>query len=225
MTTKFADRVHAGRTLAERLVEYGNRSDVLVLGLPRGGVPVAAEVARALNAELDVVVVRKVGVPSHPELAMGALAAVGGAVETVQNEDVIAQMRERGLDGDAFDKVAAQERVELARREQTYRAGRAPAAVSGRVVVLVDDGLATGATMRAAAAAVRRQGPAHLVVAAPAGQREVCDRLREVADAVVCATTPEPFRSVGHTYEDFTPTTDDQVRQVLAAGSGEDRSD
>ncbi|MGH3367683.1 MAG: phosphoribosyltransferase [Nocardioidaceae bacterium] len=213
---QFVDRRHAGRMLAAQLERYRDGSPFLVLGLPRGGVPVAVEVARTLQANLDVLVVRKVAVSSHPEVAMGVVAAVGNSIETVQNDDVLAQLRDLGEDEEAFEEAAAHERVELARRERMYRLGRRPIEVSGRTVILVDDGLATGATMRAAAAAVRQREPTRLLVAVPAGSREVCDQLAEVADDVVCATMPEPVTAVGQVYNNFRPITDDEVRQALA---------
>lgn len=211
----FADRTAAGQVLAERLADYRDRAAVVVLGLPRGGVPVAAEVARFLAAPLDVVVVRKIGVPQHPELAMGALAGVAGTIETVHNEEVLAQMRRLDWDGETFERVAARERDELLRREDVYRARRPPLKVTGEVVVLVDDGLATGATMRAAVAAVRKLGPAELVVAVPVGSAEVCAHMRDVADDVVCAWLPEPPLPVGAAYLDFDQTTDEEVRRLL----------
>ncbi len=214
----FADRREAGRALGEQLAAYRDRDDVVVLGLPRGGVPVAAEVAEALGAPLDVVVVRKLGAPGQPELAMGAVAAVAGSLETVRNEDVLALLRQRSPDGDdAFEQTAASERVELQRREEAYRTGRPPLDVSGRVVVVVDDGLATGATMRAALAAVGHQDAARVVVAVPVGSRTVCEGMGQVADEVVCGWMPEPLNAVGAAYRDFTQTGDDEVRQALAA--------
>lgn len=221
---RFADRRHAGRVLAPLVAEQlaarepavrpgGQGPPVLVLGLPRGGVPVAAEVASALGAELDVLVVRKVGVPMQPELAMGAVAAIGGDVEVVRNAEVLARLPRRG---DVFDEVAAREREELQRREQAYRAGRPPLDVTGKVVVLVDDGLATGSTMRAAAQAVARHGPARLVVAAPVGAPEVCRRLAAELGEVVCARMPERFGAVGSAYRNFNQTSDSEVRRALA---------
>lgn len=212
----FEDRKAAGQELARHLTGYQDHADLLVLGLPRGGVPVAAEVARALEAPLDVIVVRKVGVPQHPELAMGALAGVAGTVVTVQNENVMEQVRRLGWDGDVFERVAGREREELRRREETYRAGLPPLDVSGTVAVVVDDGLATGATMRAAVAAIHNLGPARLVVAVPVAAARVCAQMRDVADDVVCAATPEPFRAVGLSYVNFEQTTDEEVRRALA---------
>jgi putative phosphoribosyl transferase len=210
MARIFRDRCHAGQLLAAELAAYAGRSDVLVLALPRGGVPVAFEVARALGAPLDVFLVRKLGVPGHKELAMGALAT-GGV--RVLNERVV---RELGIPDAAIEAVAAEEQRELARRERDYRGDRPAPAVGGRTVILVDDGLATGSTMRAAVAALRRQGPARIVVAVPAAAPATCDQFRAEVDEIVCAVTPEPFYAVGLWYEDFSPTTDDQVRDLLA---------
>jgi putative phosphoribosyl transferase len=210
MARIFRDRCHAGQLLAAELAAYAGRSDVLVLALPRGGVPVAFEVARALGAPLDVFLVRKLGVPGHKELAMGALAT-GGV--RVLNERVV---RELVIPDAAIEAVAAEEQRELARRERDYRGDRPPPAVGGRTVILVDDGLATGSTMRAAVAALRRQGPARIVVAVPAAAPATCDQFRAEVDEIVCAVTPEPFYAVGLWYEDFSPTTDDQVRDLLA---------
>jgi predicted phosphoribosyltransferase len=184
---RFRDRVEAGRTLAAALDRFGARDDLLVLGLPRGGVPVAYEVARALRAPLDVFVVRKLGVPGHEELAMGAIAS-GGV--RVLNEPLV---RELGVSLEEIERVAATEAEELARRERAYRGNRRPLYVAGRTVLLVDDGLATGATMRAAALAVREQGGASVVVAVPVAAQRTSDELRAVVDEVVCAVTPEPF--------------------------------
>jgi putative phosphoribosyl transferase len=207
--TRFRDRSQAGRTLAESLSWLAGRDDLLVLGLPRGGVPVAYEVARALDAPLDVFVVRKLGLPGHEELAMGAIAS-GGV--RVLNEPLI---RELGVRDDELERVTAAEAEELERRERAYRGDRAPIDVTGRTVVLVDDGLATGATMRAAALAVREEGAASVVVAVPVASAQTCDEFREVVDHVVCALTPEPFYAVGLWYEDFSPTSDEEVRELL----------
>jgi predicted phosphoribosyltransferase len=184
---------------------------VLVLGLPRGGVPVAARVALALAAPLDVFVVRKLGVPGHEELAMGAIAS--GGVQVV-NEQVVDRL---GLSEAVLGQVAETEGHELARREQRYREGRGPPDLAGRVVILVDDGLATGSTMRAAVAAARRLGPARVVVAVPTAPASTCQRLRKEADEVVCATTPRPFRAVGYSYRSFPQTSDEEVRSLLRA--------
>jgi putative phosphoribosyl transferase len=206
---RFADRRNAGAVLASHLRMYQGRSDLVVLALPRGGVPVAYEVARALEAPLDVFVVRKLGVPGHPEFAMGAIA--GGGI-SVFDQDVIAA---NAISERALAAVVQREQVELARREKTYRASRPSVPVAGQVVIVVDDGLATGSTMRAAVLALRRQRPAGIVVAVPVGSRQACAALTEVADQVICALTPEPFSAVGLWYADFSETTDDEVRSLL----------
>ena len=209
----FQDRIDAGRRLARALAHYAGRRDVTVLGLPRGGVPVAAEVARALRADLDVFVVRKLGVPGQEELAMGAIAS-GGV--RVLNESVVDALH---IDSASLERVAAQERRELERREQAYRGDRPPLDVRGRVAILVDDGLATGATMRAAVAAMKRLGPARVVVAVPVGASESVELLRREADEVVCPEIPEPFYGVGQWYDDFAQTSDEEVRALLAPGA------
>jgi putative phosphoribosyl transferase len=209
---RFRDRVDAGRALARELEGYRGAPSVVVLALPRGGVPVGFEVARALDAPLDVFVVRKLGAPDQPELAIGAIAS--GGVQ-VLNEHVVAAL---DLDEDAIARIAASEERELARREQLYRGGRMPLDVMGCTVILVDDGLATGATMRAGALALRARDPELLVLAVPVASAQTCDRLRADADEVVCALTPEPFVSVGGWYEDFTQTSDDDVRELLGRG-------
>jgi predicted phosphoribosyltransferase len=211
----FRDRRDAGRQLATQLGRYANRADVWVLALPRGGVPVGYEVARALDAPLDVFLVRKLGVPGHEELAMGAVAS-GGV--RVLNQDVVEQL---AVPPRVIDQVTDIERRELERRERMYRGDRPPPDVRGRVVILVDDGLATGSTMRAAAAAVRQQGPARLVVAVPTAAAATCDDLRAEVDEVVCTITPEPFYAVGLWYENFSETTDEEVRRLLAASEAE----
>jgi predicted phosphoribosyltransferase len=208
----FADRTAAGRALAARLAGCAD-PDVVVLGLPRGGVVVAAEVARALGGTLDVVAVRKVGVPWQPELAMGAIAAVDEDVETVREERVLARV---AVDDEAFARAREREVAELRRREAAYRQGRPPTPLAGRPVVVVDDGLATGATVRAAVAAVRRQGPARLTVAVPVGSPSACARIAADVDDVVCLWAPESFSAVGQGYDDFRATTDDEVREALA---------
>jgi putative phosphoribosyl transferase len=190
---------------------------VLVLALPRGGVPVAYEVARALKAPMDIFLVRKLGVPGHEELAMGAIAS-GGV--RVLNERVLALA---GVDERTVATVAANEQRELDRREAAYRGGRAAPDVRGRTVILVDDGLATGSTMRAAAQALRAQEPGRLIVAVPVAAAETCDALHEEVDAIVCAATPAPFYGVGMWYEDFTQTTDAEVQALLASALGDDR--
>lgn len=210
---RFADRIDAGRQLARRLTAYEGHRDVLVLGLPRGGVPVAAEVAEALGAPLDVFLVRKLGVPGHEELAMGAIAT-GDAI--VVNEDVVHSLH---ISDEAFRRVVRHERQELQRREQAYRHDAAPPKLARKIVILVDDGLATGATMRVAVEAVRKQGPAGLVVAVPVGSRETVVALARFADEVVCASMPENFQAVGHWYDDFSPTTDEEVVEALDRGT------
>src|SRR4051794_7001715 len=212
----FEDRREAGQAMAENLKTYANRPDVMVLALPRGGVPVAYEVAKALNAPLDVFLVRKLGVPGQEELAMGAIAS-GGV--RVLNEEVV---RTLGIPDEVVDAVAAQEQRELERRDRLYRGKRPAPQVEGRTVILVDDGLATGSTMRAAVAALRRQRPARIVVAVPVGAPQTCEDFRDEADEAVCARTPEPFHAVGAWYEDFSQTTDEEVRELLgraAAGA------
>jgi putative phosphoribosyl transferase len=209
MLRPFRDRAEAGRRLAEKLVEYAGRPDVLVLALPRGGVPVAFEVARALEAPLDVFVVRKLGVPGHEELAMGAVAS-GGAC--VLNDDVIGPL---SIPDRVIRAVAARELQELERRERLYRGDRPPPDVRGRIVILVDDGLATGSTMRAAVAALRRLGPDLIVVAVPTAAPTTCAEIGLEADGCICCITPDPFYAVGVWYEDFSQTTDEEVRDLL----------
>lgn len=208
-TRRFHDRAEAGRMLATMLESYRGAPGLLVLGLPRGGVPVAAEVARALDAPLDLFLVRKLGLPEHPELAMGAISS-GGTV--VVNPDVV---QTYGVSDATLEAVAETERAELERRESVYRGHRDRPALAARTVILVDDGLATGASMRAAVEAARAQQPASLVVAVPVGARETCDELAGLADDVRCHTTPEPFRAVGLWYRDFRQTTDEEVVRLL----------
>jgi putative phosphoribosyl transferase len=210
MHRPFRDRREAGRLLAAQLAEYANRPEVLVLALPRGGVPVGFEVARALEAPLDVFVVRKLGVPGREEFAMGAIAT-GGV--RILNEEVV---RALGIPEQVIEAIAAKEQEELARRERLYRGDRPAPDVRGRTVILVDDGLATGATMQAAVKALRQQQPARIVVAVPVAAPETCDVLKSEADDVVCAVTPEPFYAVGLWYDDFSQTTDEEVRDLLA---------
>jgi putative phosphoribosyl transferase len=205
----FRDRADAGRELARHLKEYAGRPDVLALALPRGGVPVAYEVARALDAPLDVFVVRKLGVPGQKEFAMGAIASGG---MRVLNNDVVRQL---DIPPDALDQVVLRELTELQRREREYRGERPPPDVSGRAVIVIDDGLATGSTMRAAVLALRQLRPAEVVVAVPVAAAETCDEFRDEVDRVVCAVTPEPFRAVGLWYEDFSQTSDEEVRELL----------
>src|SRR5215218_11311640 len=210
----FRDRVEAGDVLSERLRHYAGRPDVLVLALPRGGVPVGREVAAVLRAPLDVFVVRKLGVPGHEELAMGAIASGGGRVV---NEQVVGRL---GLGEAVLDRVAEAEGRELERRERSYRQGWGPPDLAGRVVILVDDGLATGSTMRAAVAAARLLDPARVVVAVPTAPASTCQQLRGEADEVICATTPRPFRAVGYSYRSFPQTSDEEVRAVLRQATG-----
>jgi putative phosphoribosyl transferase len=205
----FKDRTAAGQVLAKELAAYTNRSDVLILALPRGGVPVAFEVAKALKAPLDVFLVRKLGVPGQEELAMGALAS-GGV--RVLNDEVVAGL---GLSETIINKVAEKEQQELERRERLYRDDRPAPDLHGRTVILVDDGLATGATMRAAVRALQQQQPAQLVVGVPVSSPETCQEFQTEVDDIVCARTPRPFHSVGLWYDDFSQTTDDEVRDLL----------
>jgi erythromycin esterase-like protein/adenine/guanine phosphoribosyltransferase-like PRPP-binding protein len=207
---RFRDRAEAGRRLAEKLAAYANRQDVLVLALPRGGVPVAFEVARSLGAPLDVFVVRKLGVPGHEELAMGAVAT-GGV--RVLNEDIVHGL---GIPDQVIDAVVGRELQELSRRERLYHDGRAPPDVKHKTVILVDDGLATGATMRAAVQALKQQHPDRIVIAVPTASADTCEALRGEADDVVCAATPDPFLAVGYWYDDFAQTSDVEVRNLLA---------
>ena len=206
---RFLDRRTAGRELASHLSAYANRSDVLVLALPRGGVPVAFEVATALNAPMDIFLVRKLGTPGHRELAMGAIAS--GGIRVLN--DAVVQWY--GIPQPAIEAVAREEEQELLRRDREYRGDRPAPDLSGRTVILVDDGLATGSTMRAAVQAVKARRPARVIVAAPVGSPQTCAELSTIADEVVCATTPEPFSAVGEWYEDFDQTTDEEVRQLL----------
>jgi putative phosphoribosyl transferase len=205
----FRDRSDAGRQLATRLMRYAGRPDVLVLALPRGGVPVAYEVAKQLGATLDVFLVRKLGVPGYEELAMGAIAS--GGVRVI-NDEVVSYLK---IPEEVINAVAAEEQQELERREKEYRGDRPPPDVKGRAVILIDDGLATGSTMRAAAAALREQDPARIVVAVPVSAPETCDDFRSEVDEIVCAVTPDPFRGVGLWYEDFSQTIDEEVRELL----------
>ena len=210
---RFHNRVDAGRSLAATLAAYAQRSDVIVLALPRGGVPVGFEVARALQAPLEVFLVRKLGVPGHPELAMGAIAS-GGV--RVLSDDIL---RHLAIPPDAVERVTNRERVELERRDRMYRGDRAPTPLGDRTVILVDDGLATGATMEAAILAVRQSQPRRVVVGAPVGAAETCQRLGTIADEVVCAVMPEPFQAVGLWYEHFDQTSDDEVIDLLRRGA------
>jgi len=210
----FRDRFDAGQQLAAKLRRYAGRDDVIVLALPRGGVPVAYEVARALGAPLDVFLVRKLGVPGHEELAMGAIAS-GGI--RVLNEQVV---RGLGIPQEVIDEAAEQEQIELERRERAYRGDRRPPDVRDRIVILVDDGLATGSSMRAAVAALRQRQPGRIVVAVPVGAADTCADFQEEADEAVCARQPDPFYAVGAWYDDFTQTTDEEVHELLGQSSG-----
>jgi predicted phosphoribosyltransferase len=205
----FENRTDAGRKLAARLAHHAGTPGILVLALPRGGVPVAFEVAKALQAPLDVFIVRKLGVPGHEELAMGAIAT--GGVRVVNDEVV----RHYGVPPSVIDAVAAEEQKELERREREYRGTRTAPAVRGNTVILVDDGLATGATMRAAAAALRKQKPARLVVAVPVAAPDTCEEFRKEVDEIICGETPEPFLGVGGWYHDFSQTSDEEVQRLL----------
>ena len=211
MITKFfKDRSEGGRFLAQKLVQYANDPNVVVLALPRGGVPVAYEVAQTLKAPLDVFVVRKLGVPGFEECAMGAIAS-GGI--RVLNDQVISYLR---MPVEVVDEITAEELIELERRERLYRGKHAPVDVTGQTVIIVDDGLATGSTMRAAVKALRKKNPKKIVVAVPVGARETCDSFRNEVDTVaVCAITPEPFNAVGLWYRDFSQTTDAEVQRLL----------
>lgn len=216
MSTRFVDRSEAGRALADKLRDT-RTANTVVLGLPRGGVPVASEVATALRVPLDVIVVRKVGVPGQPELAMGAIASVAGAVVTVRNDAVL---RAAGPTAEGrFDEVAARERTELERREAVYREGLAPLDVRAKNVVLVDDGIATGSTMRAAISALASAEVASVTVAVPVCPMDAITEFGELADRVVCVSTPDPFWAVGQAYTDFTQTTDAEVRRLLSVGA------
>lgn len=211
----YRDRLEAGRILATKLTAYADRKDVVVLALPRGGVPVAFEVAKALLAPLDVFVVRKLGVPGHEELAMGAIAT-GGVY--VVNEHVVHML---AIPDSVIEEVAEREQKELERRERLYRDDLPPPDVRDRTIILVDDGLATGSTMRAAVAALRKQHPAHIVVAVPVAAPVVRDEFKAEVDEIVCASTPEPFFGVGYWYEDFSQTSDEEVHDLLALSEQE----
>ncbi|HKO14876.1 MAG TPA: phosphoribosyltransferase [Gemmatimonadaceae bacterium] len=209
MQQQFENRREAGRLLADALSEYAGRGDVVVLGLPRGGVPVAFEIATALDAPLDVFIVRKLGMPGHEEYGIGAIAS-GGV--RVLDEDVL---RSYGIDGATLERITARERRELERREKLYRDDRPFPDLHGRVVILVDDGLATGSTMSAAVAALRAEHPREIVVAVPVGAPERCDALSREVDRMLCLRTPEPFYAVGLWYRDFDQTTDEEVHDLL----------
>ena len=215
--TRFSNRAQAGRLLASRLLQYEGRDDVVVLALPRGGVPVAAEVASTLRVPLDVFVVRKLGVPYQPELTMGAIAS-GGV--RVLNEDVLEMAQ---ITPAMLEQVTRTELLELERRERSYRDGRPPVPIEGKVVILIDDGLATGSTMRAAVEAVRPLKPARVVVAVPVSASDTCRAIEQTADEVICLETPEPFSAVGLWYEDFSQTGDEEVRSLLQSAAERSR--
>lgn len=215
MAQIFKDRRQAGKQLAEKLTEYADRPDVIVLGLPRGGVPVAFEVAKRLNAPLDVIVVRKLGVPGQEELAFGAIASGGGRV---LNENLVRALR---LSDETIERITIRERAELERRELMYGSPQLASDVKGKTVLIVDDGLATGATMRAAAAAIRKLEPRAIVVGVPVGSSDTCSELVNRADVIcVCVDTPEPFYGVGMWYEDFSQTSDAEVSDLLSLSRG-----
>jgi putative phosphoribosyl transferase len=207
--SRFRNRTEAGKLLASQLTQYANRPDVLVLGIPHGGVTVAWEVATALNAPLDVCLVRKLGVPGHPELAIGAIAADGFEV---LNEDLLDWLR---ISGHTIAEVADRELQELERHDRIYRGDRSPLAIRDRIVILVDDGLSTGAMMRAAIGMLEPQQPQRIIIAVPVAPLDTCDRLRTEVDEVVCLITPEQFGGIGLWYEDFTQTTDREVCELL----------
>jgi putative phosphoribosyl transferase len=209
----FQDRIQAGQVLAQKVSTAVGEPNPLVLALPRGGVPVAFEIAKALPADLDIFMVRKIGVPGHEELAMGAIAS---GETRVLNQSLIAHL---GISPSEVERVTAREQREIERREQLYREGRPALPVKGRTVILVDDGLATGASMLAAARAVSTQEPKRIVVAVPVASREACEEFRHQVDLMICAATPEPFHSVGAWYEDFSQTSDAEVRQLLERAS------
>jgi predicted phosphoribosyltransferase len=209
MARRFQDRAEAGKLLAGQLQDHAGRDDVIVLALPRGGVPVAFEVARALRAPLDVFVVRKLGMPGHEEYAIGALAS--GGVRLINDHAVALH----GLSQRDIDRITAAEQSELERRERSYRGERPFPDLRGKTVILVDDGLATGSTMRAAVEALRIEGPNRIIVAVPVSAADTCHAFRDIADDVVCVMTPEPFYAVGLWYEDFSQTTDEEVHDLL----------
>ena len=217
---RFRDRKHAGLALADRLSAYTGEARTLVLALPRGGVPVAAEVAHMIGAPLDVLIARKIGVPHYPELAMGAIAGLGDAFAVVENGDILNQLGLQGRGDGIFALIVARERDELLRRERLYRGSRAPLSVTDRTVIIVDDGLATGATMRAAIAVLRQLSPARLVAAVPVGSPQACETIADLVDEFVCVLAPDPFHAVGQGYLSFTQTTDDEVVRILHRHSG-----
>jgi putative phosphoribosyl transferase len=207
---KFVDRTEAGQLLAIALKAYAKRADVIVLGLPRGGIPVAFEVAKALHLPLDICLVRKLGVPGHKELAMGAIASDG---VRVLNYDIVSSL---GISSHKIDEIAAKELRELQRRDRIYRGDRPSPNLKDRTVILVDDGIATGASMRAAIAVLREEQPQSIIVAIPVAPSSICDELRAEVDKIVCLMTPEPFYAIGLWYDYFTQTTDEEVRKLLA---------
>jgi putative phosphoribosyl transferase len=209
MLTQFRDRTEAGKLLATQLAAYADRQDVIVLALPRGGVPVAFEIAQALHAPLDVIIVRKLGVPGQEELAMGAIAT-GGI--RILNKDVVQFL---GIPDEVIDKIAAQELQELERRERLFRGERPAYDVGGRTVILVDDGIATGATMHAAVAALKQRQPARIIIAVPTAAPSTCDEFAVEVDEIVCVIRPEPFIAVGYWYRQFSQTSDEEVRSLL----------
>lgn len=211
----YGNRKEAGKHLAEMLMPYANRADVLVLALPRGGVPVAYEVAKALSAPLDLFLVRKLGLPGQEELAMGAIAS-GGV--RVLNDELVNYL---GVPDDVIDFVAKNEKRELDRRERVYRGNRSRLQIKGKTVILVDDGLATGSSMRAAVEALRQQQPKQIVVAVPVSAPQICDKYSIRADEIVCAAMPNPFLGVGRWYKDFSQTTDEEVRELLQRANPE----
>jgi putative phosphoribosyl transferase len=215
---RFRDRRDAGRRLSARLAAYTGRPDVVVLALPRGGVPVAYEVAQALGALLDVFLVRKLGMPGHEEFAIGAIAS-GGVL--VLNEETL---RDYGVSRDQVEAVVDAEKRELERRERDYRGDRPFPDLAGRTVILIDDGLATGSTMRAAVAALRQEAPVRVIVAVPTAPPETCDEMRSIVDEMICLITPEPFYAVGLWYEDFSQTADDEVRELLGRAASDKRA-
>lgn len=214
MEMEFKDRSEAGQLLANKLKAYAGRADILVLALPRGGVPVAYEVAKSLGAPLDVFLVRKLGVPGHEELAMGAIASDG---IRVVNREIVDQL---GISPDVLQLVARSEQEELTRRERLYRGTKPPVRVEGRTVILVDDGLATGSSMRAAVAALRQKNPAKTVIAVPVGALDTCEELGEEVDDVVCVSSPVHFDAVGRWYRNFAQTSDEEVRRLLHSAAG-----
>jgi len=215
MKTQFFNRIEAGRLLAENLSSYANREDVIVLALPRGGVPVAAEVAKRLDVPLDVFVVRKLGLPGHPELAMGAIASGG---MRVFNGEVVNALR---IPDEVIDAVSAEELVELQRREKAYRADRPPLEVEGKTVIVVDDGVATGSTMLAAISALRQLNAARIIIAAPVVAASTYGEMQGAADEVTAVVVPEHFYAVGQWYEDFSETSDEEVRELLAQAASQ----